>query len=1054
MAIYNDIIKTLGENLAEYNVGAWALFRDQMATDISNQYIFGGGKKSDETLLGHSLPYIKESQYKTKEGNTVESGHPFTYYTKNGPVNEIDANKPILANPESQLKITSDFKANVNEPTSLYVNGNHYSGEYDEKRVLRGKEINGGLDKVTYVGGHSSDKDLKTTLLDRTIGWFEGIKGDYISNRFATQISRFHSDLKQTPSEELSQDIGLQAFSNKYGLSHGRNLLKAQGNGEDAVQYSTNENGYDDPYCRVWTWHKQYHSLKDTMRPFGANLSYSPDDTSDVDRETLDETYNWSSFRSIGEGGFPGGGYRLQKHGVMYDNGGHTNGLVNITPSTDPASNGNYDDARNVSVEHCMFSIENLAWKGTFTEYDDLDKAYGLSREQKGPLGGRIMWFPPYDLKFNESTAANWQSNEFIGRGEPIFTYANTVRSGTLSFKLLIDHPAILDYWERRSVTGNINESGVDDVESKEQEMLRFFAGCSMLTAKKEEPSITTIDKNTPEDNGDSEGPVTSEEKTLKFMVFYPNNYSGKDDSIGGAVDPIEYLMNGVGANKQHIGSGTDYSKNQSDYPTNITMKYHILGSSDIVGGYEMRSNCGVSVITTYTNNNKIVDIEANGNVATLVKMIGSEANKSESGTTDEWAQKRYYYRVDKDTLNQILNKVSYIDKKSYCLNSVGYYRGINEFQLNESETSIYSFTEVFIALNDDYGHVFDGLYNPDRVAELKSIFANEKGKIKRVSCKGIASSQGNNASSRINYDRNKKLARNRAITINKWLRKKFSNDVIFEDDTWEIQTERDYNREDSNELMAKLYRSAIVEITYGGEETSNTEDTKVVIDESGNTENNSSVIYNEDNAAAIPENEESSTETSITLQTGNVRYDGEALFFKKLTENEPIVTKLLSERINNFDPVFHSMSPEGFNSRLTFLNQCMRQGPTISGSDTFGGNANNLAFGRPPVCVLRVGDFYNTKIIITSMTIDYDPLVWDLNQEGIGVMPMIANISLNFNFIGGSDLGGPIQRLQNATSFNYYANAGVYDNRSENIEYSGPDSTTFKAYDPYFNKR
>jgi hypothetical protein len=130
-----------------------------------------------------------------------------------------------------------------------------------------------------------------------------------------------------------------------------------------------------------------------------------------------------------------------------------------------------------------------------------------------------------------------------------------------------------------------------------------------------------------------------------------------------------------------------------------------------------------------------------------------------------------------------------------------------------------------------------------------------------------------------------------------------------------------------------------------------------------------------------------------------------------------------------------------------------MRQGPTISGTDTGGLNSNNLAFGRPPVCVLRVGDFYNTKVIITNMTINYDPLVWDLNQEGIGVMPMIANVSLTFNFIGGSDLGGPIQRLQNATSFNYYANTNVYDNRAESIEYEDgtPDKVaSFRAYDPF----
>lgn len=161
-------------------------------------------------------------------------------------------------------------------------------------------------------------------------------------------------------------------------------------------------------------------------------------------------------------------------------------------------------------------------------------------------------------------------------------------------------------------------------------------------------------------------------------------------------------------------------------------------------------------------------------------------------------------------------------------------------------------------------------------------------------------------------------------------------------------------------------------------------------------------------------------------------------------------MAKLLSERIRNFDPVFHSMSPEGFNARLTFLNQCMRQGPTISSSDTNNNNVSNLSFGRPPVCVLRVGDFYNTKIVINSMTIDYDPLVWDLNHEGIGVMPMIANISLNFNFIGGSDLGGPIQRLQNATSFNYYANTGVYDNRSEMIDYLDGKPNQLKSFDPY----
>lgn len=177
-----------------------------------------------------------------------------------------------------------------------------------------------------------------------------------------------------------------------------------------------------------------------------------------------------------------------------------------------------------------------------------------------------------------------------------------------------------------------------------------------------------------------------------------------------------------------------------------------------------------------------------------------------------------------------------------------------------------------------------------------------------------------------------------------------------------------------------------------------------------------------------------------MTVNNNTVtRYDNESDFFKGLEMNDPFMRSKITEKIKYFDPAFHSISPEGFNARLNFLHQCTRQGPTIAGSDltdAVGVTANNLSFGRPPVCVLRIGDFYYTKIIITSMSIDYDPLVWDLNHEGIGVMPMIANVSLSFHFIGGSNLSGPIARLQNAISFNYYANSEVYDDRAEQVTY------------------
>jgi hypothetical protein len=116
-------------------------------------------------------------------------------------------------------------------------------------------------------------------------------------------------------------------------------------------------------------------------------------------------------------------------------------------------------------------------------------------------------------------------------------------------------------------------------------------------------------------------------------------------------------------------------------------------------------------------------------------------------------------------------------------------------------------------------------------------------------------------------------------------------------------------------------------------------------------------------------------------------------------------------------------------------LHQCTRQGATIGRTGNDLGVSGNMAFGRPPVCVLKLGDFYNTKILIDSVTITYEDTQWDLNPKemgGIGIQPLMAKVSLNFVFLGGSDIGAPISRLQNAVSFNYYANQSEYDNRAD----------------------
>jgi hypothetical protein len=160
--------------------------------------------------------------------------------------------------------------------------------------------------------------------------------------------------------------------------------------------------------------------------------------------------------------------------------------------------------------------------------------------------------------------------------------------------------------------------------------------------------------------------------------------------------------------------------------------------------------------------------------------------------------------------------------------------------------------------------------------------------------------------------------------------------------------------------------------------------------------------------------------------------------YFEVLKAENPFIYDSIKEKIKYFQPAFHSTTPEGLNSRLTFLQQCMRPGETIPTIGTNGeklyNDALNTSFGAPPIMVLRIGDFYNTKIVPTSLSFSYDK-TFDMNPEGIGFQPMIVDVNLSFNFVGGSGLAAPIDTLQNALSFNYYANTEMYDERAEATE-------------------
>lgn len=156
---------------------------------------------------------------------------------------------------------------------------------------------------------------------------------------------------------------------------------------------------------------------------------------------------------------------------------------------------------------------------------------------------------------------------------------------------------------------------------------------------------------------------------------------------------------------------------------------------------------------------------------------------------------------------------------------------------------------------------------------------------------------------------------------------------------------------------------------------------------------------------------------------------NNDGLFVLK-SVNDKEYTGFEAAEKRTLSPVFHSQTPEDFHRRLTFLQQCTRQGnATVLESTENQGipAASNSVFGRPPVCVLRIGDFFHTKVIIDSIDFDYTDAPWDMNPEGMGMQFMIADINITMRVIGGQSLKSAIDVLQNAESFNYYANSTYY---------------------------
>lgn len=761
-------------------------------------------------------------------------------------------------------------------------------------------------------------------------------------NKIDSLVSRLHS-------EDSGKEF-IDTSKTPYGKSRGRNLAKFNPD-------------YANPFCRTWAAHKQYGKDKfSPIRPFS------------VSGKTFEESELIRKFRA------PQGGAYLHDYSVL------NNGFIRMTPEV------NEKDS-NYNTKRCMFSIENLAWK-------DVDHTYHLSEEQRGPNGGRIMWFPPYDLQFQENSQATWNETNFIGRGEPIYTYTNTKRTGSLSFTLLIDHPSIINEFENRSD----NEK---DKNNEDNDILRFFAGCDIPMKLKNTSDESLRDEYGNESITETETNKESSEVTVN--VYFPYGYSGNMNT-GGDTDWSDYLF--YGFNVDGGGINKDYAR-----------------------GYEIRDR-GI------TNDN---------------------INKGFCKCNEN----HFYYRVDESfTCKEKYDKNELNDKNSYGLN--------NTFK-NENEMSFADLYMVKFLLNiKEKGEISnddeDVIEYAKEIKVLKNITSIKDGKIE-------------------NED---KIFRNKnaqALYNNGGLGD-YHLDLEFEVSPNEVLTNNEKSKDnfEISEKRASKVKSLITDLDgrlvgnsatrYVNEEYKKYKDTFKEKYVNKNVNNRKSKEWRRVTAKIkynLPNNELTSPtvnneyDKGVTANTENIINDlirvtgvtqypdyNEGDYFKNLVSYDNYAYKKISERIKYFDPTYHSISPEGFNSRLTFLHQCTRQGHTLERSENAIENiystAGNMAFGRPPFCVLRIGDFINTKIVIRSLNIVYqngNGMQWDMNPEGIGVQPMFAKVTMQIEIIGGQSLDAPVSRLNNAVSFNYYANTGVYDNRADRAIYNGTGITYSDLYEP-----
>jgi len=250
----------------------------------------------------------------------------------------------------------------------------------------------------------------------------------------------------------------------------------------------------------------------------------------------------------------------------------------------------------------------------------------------------------------------------------------------------------------------------------------------------------------------------------LTFYVFYPNNYSGRDDAptvAASSVNAIDYLTGGIFTQRRFDDNADVAARLLNNLPLRG------LATEDLPTEPSNREFAVNSVPRGYEMGEQPISLSMNPDDMARFREQAGYYYAPVYGLHHPW-----FYRIDNETRSQkLLDEDNYYETESFGLNA---HRGLetirNYFEIDRGEYLV-SLADMYAAVNSNEGHIA-AYTDPATVDQIKSIINN--GVITAVLIEGLATSQDNYTGAdakQVGLDRNMTLSDGRINTVLNWLR-------------------------------------------------------------------------------------------------------------------------------------------------------------------------------------------------------------------------------------------------------------------------------------------